>query len=99
MSARPYLDVVPPVFNNCTELLDYNAETMARDLYWYQAQNERRISLEKLERGYQKVSRMNPYVAEPHVMLSQIFYKRGAFERAVHEAASALEIFYQWGTC
>ena len=31
---KDYLANVPPVFNNCTEVLDLQDELKARDLYW-----------------------------------------------------------------
>jgi len=97
-SARPYLEVVPPVFNGCTEVLSDEAELEARDLYWQTMQSEDKMTGDEREAAYRRVCELNPYVAEPHVMLSQELYRKHAFAEAVHEAASALEIFYQWGT-
>jgi len=98
-SIRPHLDVVPPVFNNCTEVIDMKSEIKARDLYWHLMQKEGKLTASELEDGYRKVCKLNPFVAEPHTMLSQILYKRGAFGEALHEACCALELHYQWATC
>uniref|UniRef100_A0A6T0V389 DUF6817 domain-containing protein n=1 Tax=Alexandrium monilatum TaxID=311494 RepID=A0A6T0V389_9DINO len=98
-SSRPYLDVVPPVFNGCTELLSEWAEVKARNLYWKTMQTEHKMTVDEREAAYRRVCELNPFVAEPHVMLSQELYRKGCFAEAVHEAAHALEIFYQWGTC
>merc|ERR1712217_526643 len=98
-AARPYLDVVPPIFNNCTEVIEESSETSAVKLYWHLMQKESTLSINELESGYRQVVELNPWVGEPHVMLSQLLYKRGNFAEAVHEAACALDIFYQWGTC
>lgn len=62
-------------------------------------QREAKLSAEELEAGYRQVTEMNPHIAEPHTMLSQLLYKRGEFAEAVHEAACALKILYDWGTC
>lgn len=98
-AAKPYLEVVPPVFEGCTAILDFKDESTARDLYWKTMQEEEKMKGEEREAAYTRVCELNPFVAEPHVMLSQELYRRGDFVLAVHEAATALEIFYQWGTC
>jgi len=98
-SARPFLEVVPPVFNDCTEILDLAEEEEAANLYWRTMQEESNMSTEERAAAYRKVSELNPYVAEPHVMLSQELYRQGRFAEAVHEAACALDVLYQWGTC
>lgn len=98
-SSRPYLEVVPPVFNHCTEILDANNESEARDLYWRTLQKDVKLPLPEQEAAYRRVTKLNPYVAEPHVMLGQLLYQRGAFPDAVDAAATALDLFYKWGTC
>mmetsp|Transcript_75032 Transcript_75032/g.160724 ORF Transcript_75032/g.160724 Transcript_75032/m.160724 type:complete len:446 (-) Transcript_75032:88-1425(-) len=104
VSARPFLDVVPPVFNNCTEVLEIQAEIKARDLYWKAVQGQGaqmgrpKLSNQEQDRLFRETLELNPYVAEPHIMLSQLAFNRGAFAEAVHEAATGLDILYQWGT-
>lgn len=97
-AARPYLQQIPPVFNNCTEVLPMPAELEARDLYWKAVQGASDLAAAELEALYRRASELNPYIAEPHVMLSQLLFNRGAFAEAVHEAACALDLFYQWST-
>merc|ERR1712032_47492 len=98
-SARPYLDVVPPVFNNCTEVLNIEDEVQALEFYWQGICEEQTMPKADLEELFVKASKCNPYIAEPRVMLSQLLFMRGAYAEAAHHAICALEIFYQWGTC
>jgi len=97
-SARPFLDVVPPVFNNCTETLSMADEAQAVHSYWSAVMLKKKQSSLEQEELFRKASTLNPYIAEPHAMLSQILYNSHKFPEALHEAAVALEIFYQWGT-
>ena len=97
-SAAPYLPNVPPVFNGCTEILDPRDELKARDLYWEGVQRDNRMPKDEQEELFRQATQLNPYVAEPHVMLSQCLFNRGAFELAAHHAVEAIDIFYQWGT-
>ncbi len=78
-TARDYLKVVPPVFNNCTVILDQKDEKEARDLYWDARRFEHEKSDEELEAMYRKSAELNPWVAETHIMLSQLLYKREAW--------------------
>merc|ERR1719210_1421042 len=41
----------------------------------------------------------NPFIAEPHVYMSQLYFNRSQYDLAVHHAANALRAFYDWGTC
>lgn len=88
------LDVVPPIFNYCTELLTIEDETKARDAYWNAVQHEKSLTeAEQIVLFYDAIS-FNPYIAEPHMMLSQIFYRQGQYYQAAVEARAALEKMY-----
>lgn len=97
-SARPYLDVVPRVFNNCTEKISFVDEKQATNYYWRAVQGVGKYGEPELEAMYRKASDLNPYIAEPQLMLSQCLFKRGAFAEAAHHAISAIDLFQQWGT-
>jgi hypothetical protein len=64
--------VIPPVFNYCTKELDPNEQIAARDLYW-----EAICSDDKKDRDWEKVEKVllesikkNPFVGEPHLILT-----------------------------
>jgi hypothetical protein len=99
-SARPFLEVVPPIFNNCTEVLSLASEYEARELYWQavQGEDDSTILAEALEEMYMRVVALNPFIGEPHVMLSQLLFNRGSYAESVHHASCALDLFYQWAT-
>ena len=95
---KDYLANVPPVFNNCTEVLDLQDELKARDLYWNARTQEHEKTMEELENMYRESCELNPYCAEPHIMVSQLAYARGAYDDAAHYAIVAIDLLYQWGT-
>jgi hypothetical protein len=88
--------VIPPVFANCTRLIEPKAEREARDAYWA-------VVTEEAERGswvelLRKSVSLNQDIAEPHTLMAQIFLQDGKWEEAADAAVAALEIFFQWGT-
>jgi hypothetical protein len=44
------------------------------------------------------ILKINPYITEPRILLSQIYLIFGNFEVAEKEASYALELLLQWGT-
>ena len=50
-------------------------------------------------RRYSEAQELNPYIAEPHLMLSQLMFNRGAFAEAAHHAAAGLEQLYVATVC
>jgi hypothetical protein len=91
---KDHLEVIPPIFNHCTEVLSVERETEARDAYWNVVMHEASLTAdEQIALLYTSI-RQNPYISEPHVMLSQLYYRQGEFYRAAIEARSALEKFY-----
>ena len=91
---KDHLEVIPPIFNHCTEVLGVERETEARDAYWKVVQHESSLTAEEQIALLDTAIRQNPYISEPHVMLSQLFYRQGNFYGAAVEARYALEKFY-----
>lgn len=91
---KDHLEVIPPIFNHCTEILSVERETEARDAYWKVVQHEPSLTTDDQIALLYTSIRQNPYISEPHVMLSQLFYRQGKFYNAAIEARLALEKFY-----
>mmetsp|Transcript_72128 Transcript_72128/g.150632 ORF Transcript_72128/g.150632 Transcript_72128/m.150632 type:complete len:388 (+) Transcript_72128:106-1269(+) len=99
------LEVVPPIFNNCTTILQQEDEREARDLYWKAVTgdaeaegdltDERRDELIKM---LERASELNPFVAEPHAVRAQLLMQKSDWEAAGDAARTALKIFYDWAT-
>jgi hypothetical protein len=47
---------------------------------------------------YQQAAELNPYMAEPHLMLAQLHVQAGRWEEGAVEATTALRLFLDWGT-
>ncbi len=87
----------PPIFNNCSGILSDRDEEEALNLYWdvvinHTASVNREVAISKLT----KCCSLNPYIAEPHVLLSQL-HSSSSPALALHHSSAALEIFRQWG--
>ena len=94
MAIRDHLDVVPPVFQHCTERLSIENEIRARDAYWHLTLHEKDLTEEEQEQLLKQSIEWNPYVGEPHMLLSQLYFRNGQFRQAAHQARYALEKFY-----
>lgn len=94
MAIREHLDVVPSVFNHCTERLTIENEIRARDAYWHLTLYENDLSDEEQEQLLKEVIDLNPFIGEPHVLLSQLYFRNGQFRLVAHHARHALEKFY-----
>ncbi|KAI3719731.1 hypothetical protein L6452_20635 [Arctium lappa] len=88
--------VIPPIFERCTKILDANEQMMARDLYW-EVVNDDGSKKEKGEEMLLKCIEKNPFVGEPHVLLSQFYMSRGRFEEGEREADKGLRVLLEWG--
>ncbi|KAI9126171.1 hypothetical protein K1719_002592 [Acacia pycnantha] len=86
--------VVPPVLENCTRVLDAKDQIVARDLYCEAVCGNKNKAEELLKGSIEK----NPYVGEPHVLLSQVYLSTGRFEEAEEEAERGLTLLLQWGS-
>ena len=91
---KDHLEVIPPIFNHCTEVLSVQDETEARDAYWNVVQHEKSLTEDEQTVLLYKSIQYNPYISEPHIMLSQIFFRQGHYYRAAVEARAALEKLY-----
>ncbi|KAH7299261.1 hypothetical protein KP509_24G002700 [Ceratopteris richardii] len=91
---------LPPVFNYCTVVLDAEDQIRARDLYWeaVHVKGSGLETLESVEPLLTQASTYNPWVGEPHVLLSQVYLSKGEFEKAEAEASKGLCLLLQWGT-
>ncbi|KAK1553464.1 hypothetical protein Q3G72_035597 [Acer saccharum] len=89
--------VIPPVFENCTRVLDANDQILARDLYWEAVCEGSKTGLEKAEELLLSSIEKNPFVGEPHVVLGQVYLTKGRFEEAEREAEKGLMLILEWG--
>lgn len=87
--------VVPPVFENCTKVLNADDQIVARDLYWEAVCG---CGLEKAEELLLKCIEKNSFIGEPHVVLGQVYLGKGRFEEAEKEAEKGLILLLEWGS-
>ncbi|CAG8681302.1 20558_t:CDS:1 [Dentiscutata erythropus] len=96
-------ELIPPVFNNCTVTLEPLNLIKSRDLYWEVVtinNNLRNVeAIPEIEKKLKECIEINPFVAEPHVLLAQIYMRLEKYEEAEQEGLRALKIFFDWGTC
>ncbi|KAK2966980.1 hypothetical protein RJ640_009664, partial [Escallonia rubra] len=90
--------VIPPVFEKCTRVLDAREQVIARDLYWKAVCQVSKRGLEGNEEMLKSCIEKNPFVGEPHVVLSQIYLSKGSFEEAEKEAEKGLRLMLEWGS-
>lgn len=88
---------LPPVFNNCTQLLRREDEAKARDLYWSIMTGQIREFDDVIATLNASITH-NPWAFEPHVVLAQKYLHKNNFEDAKKAASRALELQLQWGT-
>ncbi|KAL6189668.1 hypothetical protein ACLB2K_036071 [Fragaria x ananassa] len=82
--------VVPPVFENCTRVLDAGDQIAARDLYWEAVCDSASLLKSCIEK--------NPFVGEPHVVLAQLYLTQGDYEEAEREAQTGLRLLLEWAS-
>ncbi|KAE9595331.1 hypothetical protein Lal_00042493 [Lupinus albus] len=87
----------PPVFNNCTMVLDAGDQIIARDLYWEAVCDVSSKGLERSEELLVRSIKKNPFVGEPYVVLSQVYLTNGRFEEAEKYAERGLTLLLEWG--
>lgn len=96
--ARPRIQV-PAVFNHCSVLLREEDQLTARDLYWDVVNNKREP--EQQHAAVQQLQTCighNPFAAEPHLLLAQVYMHRRQYDAALEHATTALRLFCEWGT-
>tara|TARA_A100001015_G_C15038248_1_gene737738 strand:- start:1125 stop:2291 length:1167 start_codon:yes stop_codon:yes gene_type:complete len=91
----PYLPVIPPIFHHCTETITREDEVRARDKYWVAITEEGDDQEELL----QEAAKLNPFIAEPHVQLAQLYFREERYTEARMECEIALECFYTLASC
>ncbi|CDP16986.1 unnamed protein product [Coffea canephora] len=90
--------VIPPVFENCTRVLDAEEQKIGRELYWEAVFEGDKIGLERAEELLIRAIEKNPFVGEPHVVLGQIYLSKGRFEEGEKEAQKGLRMILEWGS-
>ncbi|OIT05941.1 PREDICTED: uncharacterized protein LOC109207068 [Nicotiana attenuata] len=90
--------VIPPVFDNCTRVLDAELQKEARELYWEGVCEASKRSLDWAEERLLTSVEKNPFVGEPHVVLGQIYLSKAKFEEAEKEAEKGLRLILEWGS-
>jgi hypothetical protein len=88
---------LPPVFNNCTQILSREDEAKARDLYWNVITGKVR-EFDDAMAALEASIVHNPWAFEPHVILAQKHLHINNFEAGKRAALRALELQLQWGT-
>ncbi|TKY69036.1 hypothetical protein E2542_SST05300 [Spatholobus suberectus] len=90
--------VLPPVFDNCTKILDAGDQIVARDLYWEAVcEGGGSKGLGKVEELLVGSISKNPFVGEPYVVLSQVYLTKGRFDEAERRAERGLSLLLEWG--
>lgn len=87
---------LPPVFARCTARIEHAAEREARDLYWQVIRDDGPPA--RVEELLHRAIALNPFVAEPHVLLAQTYLTRQRWSDAEAAAATALGLLAQWTT-
>lgn len=97
-AVRSELEVIPPIFDSCRRVITLDDEIAARDLYWKVVSEEDNLSHAEQKECLTRAITLNPFIGEPHVMLSQIFYREGDYASAVSHSLKALGNMYQLGS-
>jgi hypothetical protein len=95
----PDLDLpTPPVFARCTGTLMPEDEAAASALYWQVAtQSTPHVSPAHARRILERAVALNPFVAEPRLLLAQIALLQDDFETAERQAEVGAELIAGWG--
>ncbi|RDX67488.1 hypothetical protein CR513_53631, partial [Mucuna pruriens] len=89
--------LLPPVFDNCTKVLDAGDQIVARDLYWEAVCEGDSKGLGKVEELLLGSINKNPFVGEPYVVLSHVYLTMGRFDEAEKQAERGLRLLLEWG--
>lgn len=88
----------PPVFNDCLALLSRDSEAAASALYWSVVQqNQPLVSPDATRATLKHAISLNPWVAEPYMLLAQLHLTFDEFDEAQAAAASAVQLASIWG--
>jgi hypothetical protein len=90
---------LPPIFNNCSVILSNEDEKRARDLYWEVTTNKRsKEHHEEALNDLKKAIQLNPFIGEPHLLISQIYLQKENYDEGIKSAMEGIKILSQWGT-
>lgn len=92
------VEPLPPVLAGCTAGLSQAADRESRDLYWQVVCDDGSGDDERIIDLLRRASAANPFVAEPHVLLSQMHLNHRRWDAALDEATTALRLLGEWGT-
>lgn len=95
---KDYLDVVPTAFDNCQSVIGVDDEEAARDLYWLVTMQEHTIRDDHKIDMLKQACQLNTFVGEPHVLLSQLYFRKQDYLEAAYHSRKALEKFYALAT-
>jgi hypothetical protein len=88
----------PPVFARCTGVLDAADEMAAMTLYWQVVTRGVPIGgMGPTHGALETAARLNPYVAEPRLMLAQLGLVAGDWAMAAGHAQAGLDLLQDWG--
>ncbi|PKU85103.1 uncharacterized protein LOC110112200 [Dendrobium catenatum] len=90
--------IVPPVFSNCTKILGRESQLLARDLYWKAMAGPANKDMAAAESLLKECCKENGYVAEPHLVLGQVYMAVERYEEAEREAEEGLRLLLEWGS-
>ncbi|KAH0456186.1 hypothetical protein IEQ34_014093 [Dendrobium chrysotoxum] len=90
--------IVPPVFSNCTKVLGRESQLIARDLYWKAMTGPANKDMAAAESLLMECCKENGYVAEPHLVLGQVYMALERYEEAEREAEEGLRLLLEWGS-
>lgn len=78
---------IPPIFKNCSLLLEEENEIIARDSYWEAITSySHPKDEEEAKRLLIRCIEHNPFVGEPHLVLAQAYLRDGQWEEAARHA-------------
>ncbi|CAK9155575.1 unnamed protein product [Ilex paraguariensis] len=89
--------VIPPVFENCTRVLDAEDQIESRDLYWEVMCDSSEKGLQRAEEKLLRCVEKNPFIGEPHLVLGQLYLSKERFEDAEREVQEGLTLLLEWG--
>ena len=90
---------LPAIFNNCTAILSAVDQIRSRDQYWEAIHIEQRDRIVNTAMPLLKdACKINPFVAEPHLVLAQIYLTEGEYELAEAEATEGVRLLLDWAT-
>jgi len=82
------------------QVLDAKEQIEAREMYWevVSSDTSKEGYLERAEERLLGCIEKNPFVGEPHVLLSQVYLGKKRFKEAEREAEKGLLLLLQWGS-